>query len=67
MGLAELSQENDFKGKTIKLGTDIVLNKVDKPILKQWRNGEAVPSNTWTLIGNFWVPFLKNLTGMDIA
>ena len=35
MGLAELSQKNDFKGKTIKLGADIFLNKVDSTTIRQ--------------------------------
>lgn len=58
-----MSQTNDFKGKTIKLGADIVLNKLDKAILKQWRNGEAVPPNVWTSIGNFEVPFVEKFDG----
>ena len=46
-GLAELSKENDFAGKTIRLGADIVINEGDA---SEW--GEKAPEYTWMPIGS---------------
>ena len=67
MGLAELSQKNDFKGKTIKLGADISLNKVDSTTIRQWRSGMTTPSNVWTPLGNFEIPFAGKIDGQGHA
>ncbi len=50
-GLAELAKTNTFENKTIKLGANIVLNKVDSTIAKKWAKGTAVAENIWTPIG----------------
>ena len=49
-GLSELSQTNNFAGKTIKLGADIAMNKADSAIVKKWAKGTAIPENSWTPI-----------------
>jgi len=58
-GLAALSQYYDFKGETIKLEKDIVLNEGDA---KNW--GIVAPKNTWTPISaSKALPFKGNFDG----
>lgn len=45
-GFVKLSQNNNFAGKTVKLGTDIVLNEGDA---SEWAT--SVPEYAWTPIG----------------
>ena len=45
-GFVKLSQNNNFAGKTVKLGTDIVLNEGDA---SEWAT--SIPEYTWTPIG----------------
>ena len=52
LGFSQLAKEYNFAGQTIKLGADMVLNKVDEDILKSWQDGTVVPKNKWTPIGN---------------
>jgi len=47
-GLAQLSSNNDFAGKTIKLGKDLSLNEGNA---KDWKT--TAPLNTWTSMGSF--------------
>ena len=50
-GLYIMSQQDTFKGKTIKLGADIVVNEGDA---SKWADGtEALPKNVWTAIPKF--------------
>jgi len=51
-GLAELSRNNNFKGKTIKLGADIVVNEGNA---ENW--AEESPELEWMPIGRDDVPF----------
>jgi hypothetical protein len=49
-GFAKLVNDgNDFSGKTVKLGRDIILN--DTTIWQYWKNN--VPAKEWTPIGNY--------------
>lgn len=63
MGLAELAESNNFKGKTIKLGADIALNKVRSKTITNWRIGSEIPSNIWTPLGTEDVPFAGKIDG----
>ena len=48
LGLAELSQQVSFKGKTVKLGADIIYNEGDAT---SWK--EEAPENEWIAIVNY--------------
>lgn len=52
LGFAELSKENSFEGKTIKLGAGITLNSEDSD---DWAT--EAPSRVWQQIGSDTVPF----------
>lgn len=57
-GLAELAQEIDFKGKTIKLGADIVVNDGNA---EDWK--EESPDLEWEPIGSNDMPFNGTFDG----
>lgn len=63
MGLSELAQEKDFKGKTIKLGADIALNPADKMEVEKWKQGTEKPSNRWMPLGTTHLPFAGKIDG----
>ncbi len=52
LGFAELSKDNNFEGKTIKLGADITLNSGDSD---DWST--EAPARVWQQIGSDTVPF----------
>ena len=52
LGFAELSKENSFEGKTIKLGADITVNSEESD---NWAT--EAPSRVWQQIGSDTVPF----------
>ena len=62
-GFAELAKTKDFAGKTIKLGADIQLNTVNASILKNWKEGKAVPKNVWSPIGTTGQVFAGKFDG----
>ena len=62
-GLAMLSQSTTFKGQTIKLADDIVVNEVTVDVLAAWSNGEVVPQNPWLPIGSTGKPFAGTFDG----
>ena len=51
-GLSQLGQTNTFAGKTIKLGKDIALNKVDVNSVEAWKNDEQ-PAGQWKPLVGF--------------
>lgn len=53
-GLFAVSAGTDFKGQTIKLGADIVVNPVDAATLTAWKNGSAVAANQWIPISSVY-------------
>ena len=57
-GFSLIASGNNFKGKTVKLGKDIVLNTGDA---NTW--GTTAPSNPWTPIGSKNVPFAGTFDG----
>lgn len=57
-GFATLSGENDFAGKYVKLGADIVVNKGNAT---DWR--ENAPSYAWSPIGSQSLPFAGTFDG----
>ena len=59
-GLAVLSREHDFEGKTIKLTNDIVVNTGDA---STW--GTAVPKYSWDPIGTSGMKFKGTFDGLD--
>ena len=58
LGLADLSQEIDFKGKTIKLGADIVINEGNA---EEWK--EEAPELNWKPIGRDKMPYNGTFDG----
>jgi hypothetical protein len=61
-GFAQLSTYNKFKGKIVKLGADIAVNKVDEATLVAWKDGSA-PRNMWLAIGTTHAPFAGTFDG----
>ena len=59
-GLSRLSQTNDFKGITIKLGDKITVNDEDK---ENW--GTKAPERYWLPIGNVNKPFMGTFDGYN--
>lgn len=51
-GFAMLSSETDYKGKTIKLGKDIIINEGNA---SDW--AKSAPNYVWTAVGTKAVPF----------
>jgi len=61
-GLAIISGYENFSGKTIKLGADIVVNASDAATVDAWRNG-TTPENIWSPIGSSSLPFAGTFDG----
>lgn len=57
-GLAVLSQTNDFAGKIVQLGNDIVVNE---GLSTNWST--SAPKYSWTPIGNATTPFAGTFDG----
>lgn len=62
-GFYQVASFDKMKGKTIKLGADIVLNKVDEATIAAWRNGTKTPSNIWVPVGTSVTPFAGTFDG----
>lgn len=59
-GFALLSQENNFKDKTIRLGNDIVVNE-GKAF--EWAQGKNLPIMPWFVVGSQGMPFAGTFDG----
>ena len=58
--VAIANNKDNFAGKTIKLGADIVVNTPD---VAAWKAGTKVPGNIWTPIGTSAKPFAGTFDG----
>jgi len=58
-----LSNSKTFEGKTIKLAADITINRVDKDILGNWKQGKASGVSPWLPIGTDTTPFKGTFDG----